>query len=896
MANADSKAAADDPTPVSPARGGQRALTLSVLRLGVITLGGLAWIISTTIGASDLEPHRILRLASAQYVDGKPIVAGDLAERAELPDPISESGDDDSEAAPDAPIDPADAEMLGDEASEQDDVEASWRSLRYFLIGAGRYAKADLLPSPRDRSEAMTQVIEPLRRSEALGFPDGRHAEAYRLLGLAYFELGQFVTAEQYLTQAMNSDLTLRTELLPRLAKAQAENNPIGESPEAALGTINEYLLDSALRDSKRAEAQKLKIELLIQASRYDDAQDLIEQTRELIQPAIREQAPWAISVEDHLKLHWSRQTIKRVIDSFDLPAGVQRIAGIPINRMNEIDSSYQRDLQIAITSLTRLRREAPPAIAAQTRLLAAQCHLLLEQENQALALMTQLRQQRPFRKSGLEGGISELELLSHAGRGADAVQTANFLIREVTQSRYLTLSDVERQALRDRVIESLNQLRDNGNAESAVALSRAAGPLLTPAIAMRQQGISYLVWAENALAGSRGADDDMSESDSALARARFRGAGEALSDAADLLFTTEDYLPTLWEAVVAFQRGRHFGRSIDLLQPYLRYEDRTRQSRGLVAHGRALLAQGEPERAIDSLVTCIVEFPRDPLRYDARLLASQAAIELGQSDQAMTWLRANLTDGRLAPQSPAWRDALHTLGDLLYSQAEAVAFEAQDKPTQERVDLLKEVEPKLTEANRRLWEAKERYWPSLMAQRAAYQLAQTERLLAQLPETEIELPGLANSVRRELRATANTRRQKALDRFTDLIDYLDERRLESELHPRQAALLRNCLVAKADVLAEMDRIGEAADTYRDLAFRYMNEPPCLEGLLGQSRMIRQLGRDREADLLIRQAAQIFRRIGPQYDDQFASMTRYDRREWQKYLDWMTDQLDQGES
>ena len=137
-------------------------------------------------------------------------------------------------------------------------------------------------------------------------------------------------------------------------------------------------------------------------------------------------------------------------------------------------------------------------------------------------------------------------------------------------------------------------------------------------------------------------------------------------------------YLPTLWSAIDAYQRGRHFAQSIALLQSYLRYEERRRQPRGLVAYGRALLAEGRPDEAMDALQTCIVEFERDPLRYDARLLAAQAAIDDNRVEQARLWLIDNLTDGELTPQSPTWRDSLFTLAETLFQDSEAKILEAE--------------------------------------------------------------------------------------------------------------------------------------------------------------------------------------------------------------------------
>jgi len=140
----------------------------------------------------------------------------------------------------------------------------------------------------------------------------------------------------------------------------------------------------------------------------------------------------------------------------------------------------------------------------------------------------------------------------------------------------------------------------------------------------------------------------------------------------------------------------------------------------------------------------------------------------------------------------------------------------------------------------------------------------------------------------------ANAGRQAALDQFAMLSNFLQNQQRDSDLSDKQRALLRNSLIGQADTLRDMGRFAEAADAYRDMALRYMNEPASLEAFLGQSQMMRKIGRVREADLLIRQANVVLGRIGAQWDDEFDMVTRYDRAGWERYLAWMVERLDQG--
>ncbi len=376
------------------------------------------------------------------------------------------------------------------------------------------------------------------------------------------------------------------------------------------------------------------------------------------------------------------------------------------------------------------------------------------------------------------------------------------------------------------------------------------------------------------------------------MARSRYRAAGDAFAKAAELLFDTEDYLPTQWSAIEAYQKGRHFSRSIALLNPYLRYEQRRRQPRGLVAYGRALLATGEADRAIQALSTCVDEYPRDPLRYDARLLAALGHSENGDLDTARQLLTDNLQDGSLTPQSPAWRDSLFTLAELLYQRGYRTYLEAEQVDIPDRLEMLRKNQPTLEEAVKFLDQAVERYKWIPRAESAAYMSARAHILASRWPRLESESPEILDAARRSLRTRSDAQLQVALDGFTKLRKHLLSREDENGLPIREQQLLRNCYVAEADVLREMDRLDEAAIAYLAVEHRYMNEPTALEAIIGRANCMRDLGRADEADMLIRQASVILGRIPQEWNGRFEETTRYNRDRWEELLTWMNNRLD----
>lgn len=895
MADASDDNAAQQGSPPSSSQG----LPLPAIAAGVLTLStlvGFAYLFSVWASSGEITPHEKLRMASAQYVAGNQIVAGNLANQVILDEENEddvEVSEDDVEVSEDAVIED-EVDEDNDEVTDDDENEDAqvWLALKKFLSGAGTFYQAMQMELPRDRRNLLKEALPSLQAAQELGFPDGRSADGYRMLGIANKEMGDYEAATNYLQKAIDFDLTLQAELTPLLAISSARRPR--EDLDEAIQAINGILAQESLDVQKRTETELLKIQWLIDLKRFDEASRIIENAKTRIEPAVDVQERWALNAADSLLLMKAQRLVRQTLAGVVPPSGSVTIAGIPASVDDQVTQNQKDALADLRRELTVMQREAAPKTASLSRLTAAQALLLVGEMDLALAELSILRQQRPFGDEGLEGGLSEMELLAEQALGDEVLQTASYLVREINQSRHLNFTAKKETEFNARVINVLARLRATEEYGPAVETAGAVVSLFGEAESSIQKGVAFQDWGEATLKAGKSPGGDISREAFELARARFRGAGDAFATAAQEQFNTTKYVPTLWSAIDAYQRGRHFSKSIGLLEKYLRYEDRMKQPQGLVAHGRALLAEGQPEEAMKSLQTCIVEFPRDPMRYEAQLLAAQAAADSNDSEEAKALLQQNLVDGQLTPQSPIWRDSLHTLGELLYTESDLGTLATEELKLPEKIEALRKVEPKLTLALRRLNEATERYWPSPRSQAASYLFARGQLLAARLPDAEMENESLLDAAKRDLRQKSNRYRQTALDRFASLVRYLDNQQRDTELSEKQEATLRNSLLGQADTLKSMQRFTEAADAYRDMSLRYMNEPPALEALLGQARMVRLLGRDREADLLLNQAGVVLKKIDAKWDDRFEEMTRFNRGGWERYLTWINERNSQA--
>ena len=861
--------------------GRDRLATAMLTAAALTAIAGFGALFSIWWQSRITDEAEVLRIASQEFVAGRPIVAGELALTAQLAPPDKDQDESPRNTALSA----------GEIAARAERVEL--KCLRDFLVGAGKVARAAEEEDFRRARQLRFEAIPYLEASRSSGFPPGRKVEGNRMLGETLYRIGRYDDAIPSLQYAIDQEPSLQRGLLPLLASAQL--NALQPTGEQSLATINRYLENPSLETHQRRHGELIRIKALLNLKRWQEAGTAIDR-------GLASSAASQPNVKDDQSQF--RQELRLLRAMMRIQQAQQRFGKQPIDPLEDRSQSVAF-LSSTVNDLAELEREADPQITARARLWAARAYLVQGRQEEALTQLTAVRQQRPFGAAGIVGGLEEIELLADRGRGFEMLLTTKYVMRELVSEQGFDARLITFDEFRRRLRQAIDQLRRLGEYEHAIDAARSLPPVFARSEALIQEARGFQEWADATLADGTDIGGEVARNAAKLARSRYRAAGDAYGEAAQIEFDTPQYLPIQWSAIEAYQKGRHFTRSIELLEPYLRYEDRSRRPRGLVAYGRALLAVGKPDEALEALTTCIVEFDRDPMRYDARLLAALAHADLGDLDGARSLLTDNLQDGELTPQSEPWRDSLLTLGELLYQRGYQNHLKAEHASGQERLTLLRENQPILEEAIRRLDEAVTRYWPLPRAESAAYLSARTHVLAAEWPRVEAQSPEILDAARRALRARIESELQTAFDSFQSLRKHLIRREEEHRLPEKQQAMLRNCFLAEADTLREMaeadtvrdpQRWKEAADTYRAVSLRYMNEPTALEAILGQSRCAKEMGQDQEAELLIRRANVVLQRIPNEWNGRFAEVTRFDRNNWEKLLTWMTSRLDNNTS
>jgi TolA-binding protein len=294
-----------------------------------------------------------------------------------------------------------------------------------------------------------------------------------------------------------------------------------------------------------------------------------------------------------------------------------------------------------------------------------------------------------------------------------------------------------------------------------------------------------------------------------------------------------------------------------------MKNESRLRHAEALVDLGEAQLSLGETKQALESFRECIQQNPRHVAIYRARLLASRAAVTMGDLEQAETLLQDNLSGEQLTPASKEWRDSLFALAELLHNSG-------RDR-----------------EAIQRLDEALQRYPDAPQAVVGRYLLADSARRRAMVlragghhvPMVEREI---SSAVRGQQMNESHRLLNRALEAYRSLQDDLSRSDGEN-LTAQDKAILRNTRFALGDTYFALERYPEALRAYQSAANHYATSPEVLDAYLQIASVYRHIDRPAEARTSLEQARLALRRIPP--EARFEQATNYNRKQWGELLD-----------
>ncbi len=490
-----------------------------------------------------------------------------------------------------------------------------------------------------------------------------------------------------------------------------------------------------------------------------------------------------------------------------------------------------------------------------------AQCLLELGEPEYALVQLDEIERRSIKSPEAIASGVLHAEILQNLGRPEQAVDKWQSVLQVADSVDPFRNPWITESEIAARLQQAVRQFWAKSDFEQASLLLRSDLHFIPRDESERLLSQTYEQHAESLRRQAATQGKEQSAATLLQARLAYQRAGHVYSRLARLKAATREYPDYLWASAQAYLAAEDAPNSIRMLEQFVEHDStRERTAEALYFLAVSQLQHGEADAALRSARECVERFPKHPIRYQARLVASQASVELDDLEGAEAPLRENLELDLLTPRSSEWRQSLFDLGKLLY------------------------LEQKWSEAETRLVEAVRRFPNESQTPEARYLLAETLRQQAQL-DRDRSATSAVESQRVGAARSALARLQDAVDQTESALSALLKVVSSDDFKSADEALLRNTSFLRAKLLAELNRHDEAAQAYMEFINRYYGRPETLDAYLAAATVFRQMDRESEARTAIAQAYETLQSLP---SDAVLSHTSVGTKaQWETLLTWL---------
>ena len=717
------------------------------------------------------------------------------------------------------------ARAMVSQMQEQTDLTVGEYGGPLFVLGALKAREAEQQWSAERRRAEFFIASRYLNEARVIGLPEGREAEGLLLLGKSLLESRQLRTGIEVLQEALQSGARGGARVHELLAEAYfySPNPRYTDSIKHVDLAIENPESTRALRDN----VNHLKAEAHSALGQGDEA---LEAAQAIVDP------PDPVRHELLLGKAWMAKFLTALSEATDATAikesGAKAVEHFQKAReIDQLSSEYSK----------------------QSTFLEARVQELSGDIRDSLQLYAQLRRDYGSTPTGIAAALAEADRLVVLEEYSDALDSYRHALDAVEEPAIYRSDLISLKEIRSRIENALNELLHVKQFRQAISLADHLTPLFTRKKQLELSAKVYELWGKSLL----DAAEATPLSRVALEREgrnKFRKAGVARQELAELRFATKEFTDDLWRASEAYYRGQSYSSSIAVLERYLLHEPEQRNALALLRLGQSYLSQGKPNQAINSLLECLEFNSSDASSYQARLYCAKAYRLIGDVDRAEEMLLDNLLRTAMTPASPEWRDSLFELGRL---QSEASRY----------LDAIQTFD-----------EAVQRYPDDSQIRQARYLIGESHRLAASGPLSNLAKAKTVNE-RERYREQARGHLEQALKSYQIVQNEITL--LEAPDEPDRL-MLRNCYMMRGTVLFELGRFEDAIKAYSSVSTLYQNEPFVLETLVQISHCWRRLNDVIKARGAIQQARLLLARLPENAD--FASSTNLNRGDWERLL------------
>lgn len=726
------------------------------------------------------------------------------------------------------------------------------------------------------------RVLEDYERAEEHGRTLDARSQRWRALSLV--DLGRTEDAlaalEAMGPEAVRERLAVLKDMIERRQEAAASREEAAEDP--VLASLLERFRErvATLRDpAERLRQQRwltaARARRLLAAGAFDRAVDLL--SREVMQ---LRSAAGAGAATSEPELTMLLAEAHRGLENLDMADRLYRQAQREFSASDPLGGDTLLGLAAVAEARARnLRERVRDALNTGAGSPAGSVALppeALDALELAAGLYAQAVAGFPGDRRALDARLGLARVSTFRDPPPEALEAWRLAVRQLVEET----SDVDprRDAAAAALSEATDRALDDTRYEDALDLLEAVTPLFG-------QGVPASLLLRGAQTREKLAERRMIEGAEASGPARgqafreaasgFAAAGDDFREHARRLETVDPEASalSLWQSARAYDRAERWDQAIRAYDRFLQEApDGAIVQEASHQLGLAYLANGDAAAAVDRLSALIAESPTSRWAFASVVPLARAQLATDQEEAAIqTLLQALDHNPAITPDSPVYRDALITLGRVLFLRAREDARLYPD-------------------AIARLEEAEQRFGSDERAPEIRYLLADALRRSIASLDADADAASVAEerpaAERLALAAERTRRLRRAGDLFAQVRHAL-EARDEASLTPLLSLYRRNAWFYQADCAYLAGDYAAAIPLYREASERWAGDPAALVAQVQIVNAHCELGEFAAAAVANRRALLLLNRLD---DSAFESPDLpMDRRHWQDWLRWSSE-------
>ncbi|MEX0703437.1 MAG: tetratricopeptide repeat protein [Planctomycetales bacterium] len=519
-----------------------------------------------------------------------------------------------------------------------------------------------------------------------------------------------------------------------------------------------------------------------------------------------------------------------------------------------------------------------------QAMFLMGLCATELEDTDAAVNYFERTAEKYPRSHEGLAASFRCAVLLRKSGRHEESLGAYQRALEQVRRTEDFRNRWLDLDEFRNEILEAWNGWVEGGAFEEAIGLARLMAPLFPETQAAELAARANQRWAEELEREFASASFAERIELARRLRARWRLSGEAFAELARLRRASAEYGEALWMSAEHFRHGHDFEMALEQVTRFINTRPPKLLSVALVRRGETLFDLNRLDDALAHFQRVVDAYPSSPVAFEAAYAIGACHLERNDVDAAERAWRELLASQELTPAAKEWRNALFSLGRLMYHRAALAEREARSVPAAEELDptgqaaSASEAFDRWAEASRRLGEFAERYPEDSRAVEARYLLARSLQHSAELPRRRLRKAETENA-RREEFLKMQRLLQRAKGELAALLRDLTKLDETGSLDDFGDEILRNVYFELGHNAYAMENHEEALAHYAIASNHYPQAAQVLVAYIQMTNCYDRLHRPDEARSMIEQAKVIINGMPDRtFEDRSTNMTR---AEWQ---------------